>query len=132
MPKRPITESGLTVSEWSFQRKLITGVIVICLLAILTSGASLVASPVLIANMAGLATGEGRNLTGARALQLAGMNAIADIQACLLAGGKQFAPAARAGSSLVRDLATNLRPRMTDPEGRALLDAVLAAEQAHR
>jgi len=38
MPKRPITESGLTVSEWSFQRKLITGVIVICLLAILTSG----------------------------------------------------------------------------------------------
>jgi signal transduction histidine kinase/CheY-like chemotaxis protein len=120
------------VPEWSFQRKLITGVIVVCMLAILTSAASMFASRMLIANMANVATGEGRDLADARALQLVGVRNIADVHACLLTGGREYAPAARAGSSLVRDLVTRLQTRITDPKGRTFLDGVLAAERAHQ
>ena len=120
------------MSDWSFQRKLITGVIVICMLAILTSGASLFASRVLIANMERVSAGEGQDLADARALQLIGVKNIADVQACILTGGREFAPAARAGSTLVRDLVARLQLRTTDPEGRSLLDHVLAAERAHQ
>ncbi len=120
------------MAEWSFQRKLITGVILVCLLAILTSVGSLFASRVLIANMANVATGEGRDLSDARALQLVGVRNIADVHACLLTGGREFAPAGRAGSAVVRDLTGQLRARTMNPEGRVLLDAVLAAERAHQ
>ena len=40
------------MGEWSFQRKLISGVILICLLAIMTSAGALFASRFLIANLA--------------------------------------------------------------------------------
>ena len=120
------------MSEWSFQRKLITGVIAICLLAILTSGATLFASRTLIANMATGSAGEGRAVAEAKALQLVGVKKIADVQACLLTGGREFAPAAREGSFRVRELAQRLRSRITDPAGGALLDGVLAAERAHQ
>jgi signal transduction histidine kinase/ActR/RegA family two-component response regulator len=120
------------VSEWSFQRKLITGVIVICLLAILTSGASMFASRILIASMTRVSAGEGQDLSDARALQLIGAKNIADVRACLLTGGGEYAPAARAGSSLVRDLVARLQTRTTDPEGRSLLDGILIAERAHQ
>ena len=118
--------------EWSFQRKLITGVIVICLLTILTSAASLFASRVLVANMAKIASGEGADLGDAKALQLLGVRTIADVRACLFSGGKEFAAAARASSSRFRELAEHLRGQITDVEGRALLDRVLAAESAHQ
>ena len=36
------------------------------------------------------------------------------------------------GSTLVRDLVARLQLRTTDPEGRSLLDHVLAAERAHQ
>jgi signal transduction histidine kinase/ActR/RegA family two-component response regulator len=120
------------VPEWTFQRKLITGVIVICMLAILTSAASLLASRILIANMASVATGEGQDLADARALQLIGVKNIADVRASLLAGGQEFVPEARAGGSQVRDLVARLQTRITDPEGRSLLDDVLVAERAHQ
>ncbi len=119
------------VAEWSFQRKLITGVIGICLLAILTSAASMVASRILIANMTNVATGEGQALTVAREMQLLGVKNIADVHASLLTGGREFAPEARAGSAQVLGLARRLRTHITDPEGIALLERVLVAERAH-
>jgi signal transduction histidine kinase/ActR/RegA family two-component response regulator len=120
------------VPEWSFQRKLISGVIVVCLLAILTSGASMFASRVLISGMADVATGEGQDVADAKSLQLIGVKNIADVQACLLTGGRQFAPAARAGSALVRDLVTRLQGRLADPEDRALLEKILTTERAQQ
>jgi signal transduction histidine kinase/CheY-like chemotaxis protein len=120
------------VAEWSFQRRLITGVIVICLLAIITSGASLFTSRILIANMTNVATGEGRDLADARALQLIGVKNIADAHACLLTGGKEFAPAARAGSSEARELIARLQLRISDPEGRSLLDKVATTERSYQ
>jgi len=109
---------------------LITGIIVICLLAILTSVASLVASRLLIANMTNVATGEGRDLADARALQLVVMKDIADVHSCLLTGGTEFAPAANAGSSMVRDLVAQLQTRLTGTEDLALLDHVPVTDRA--
>lgn len=129
--KHPLPKSGPAVAEWSFQRKLFTGVILICLLAILTSAASLIASRSLIANMAAIETGEGRNLSEARALQLAGVKQVSDVQACLLTGGREFAPAVHGGSALVRDLLTRLESKIADPGGRSLIEHVRIAEQAH-
>jgi signal transduction histidine kinase/ActR/RegA family two-component response regulator len=130
--KQPLPKSGPAVAEWTFQRKLFTGVTLICLLAILTSAASLIASRSLIANMANIEAGEGRNLSDARALQLAGVKQISDVQACLLTGGREFAPAVHGGSALVRDLLTRLESRVMDPGGRSLIDHVRIAEQAHQ
>ena len=58
------------MAEWSFQHRLISGVIVICLLAILTSVASLFTSRNLIANITKVATGEGRDLVEAFAKRM--------------------------------------------------------------
>jgi signal transduction histidine kinase len=120
------------VPEWSFQRKLITGVIVICLLTIATALGSLFASRLLISNLTQLAAGEGRDLADARAMQLVGNQNIADVHACLLTSGREFAPAARAGSAQLRVMASRLELRTTDPRDRALIDSVLAIESAHQ
>jgi signal transduction histidine kinase/ActR/RegA family two-component response regulator len=119
------------VSTWSFQTKLTTGVILICVLVLLTTVVSLFASRSLISNMTKVTSGEGQDLADARALQLIGLKNIADVRACLLSGGKEFTPAARTGSARARDLVERLQGQITDPEGRALLVSVLAAEQAH-
>ena len=119
------------MSNWSFQRKLTTGVILICVLNILTTGVSLYASRSLISNMTKVTSGEGRDLADARALQLIGLKNIADVHACLLTGGTEFTPAARAGSERARDLVKRLQTQITDPEGRALLISVMAAELSH-
>ncbi len=118
--------------EWSFQRKLIGGVMLICLLAIMTSAGSLFTSRLLISNMSRVAAGEGQDLAGARTLQLAGLQEIADVHASLLPGGAAFLPAAAAGSRRVREGAERLRESVTHASGRALLDSVLAAERAHQ
>ena len=115
--------------EWTFQRKLITGVIAICLLAILTSAASLFASRVLIVNTDVLSNGVGQDLQDAKDLQLSGIKKIADVRACLLTRSVSFESAARAGSSRVRELAAVLRSRVGDPEVRLLLDRVLNMER---
>jgi len=120
------------VAEWSFQRKLISGVILICLFAILTSAASLFASRVLIASMSRVATGEGLVLSDAKTLQLIGVKTIGDVQACLLTGGRSSAPAVRAGTSQAEELVNRLRPRITDPEGRGLLEQVVTAAHEHQ
>ena len=126
-----ITEGGSAVTEWSFQRKLITGVVVVCMLAIMTSTLSMYTSRVLIANMEKVATGQGQDLSDARALQLIGVTNIADVRACLLTGGREYAPAVRVGSSQVRELVERLQARAADPEDRSLLNDVLIAERLH-
>ncbi len=104
----------------------------ICLLAILTSAATLFTSRVLTANMSQAASGIGHDLADARELQILGLRSIADAHACLLTGGKKFASSAQSGSSLVRDAAARMQSQMPDPRARALLARVLAAEEAHR
>jgi signal transduction histidine kinase/CheY-like chemotaxis protein len=120
------------VAEWSFQRKLITGVIAICLLAILTTCASLFASRVLIANMDLLTSGASQDFEDARALQFAGVQKVADARACLLTGGTEYVTEVRDGSARVRDLSARLETRMTDRESRALLEGFLSAERRHQ
>ena len=120
------------MQEWSFQRKLISGVILISGLAIATSAGSLFVSRMLISNTTLMETGAGLNLADARAIQLAGVRNIAASHACLLTGGLRFARAAEAGNSMVRDQAERLRKRVSDPVGLALLDSVLANQSAHQ
>lgn len=117
--------------EWSFQRKLISGVIVICLLAIVSSGASLVASRMLVATVESAATGEVTVLEDARALQRIGVAYISNVHDFLIAGGEGRASAAKAGGALLRDQAGRLRARITTAEGRRLLDEILAAQRDH-
>jgi len=88
-------------------------------------------SRVLIANMEKVATGQGQDLSDARALQLIGVTNIADVRACLLTGGREYAPAVRVGSSQVRELVERLQARAADPEDRSLLNDVLIAERLH-
>ncbi len=119
------------VPEWTFQHKLISGVIGICLLAILTSAISLYASRVLVANMAVISDGVGKDLQDAKDLEVAGIKKIADVRACLLTRSVSFESAARAGSSRVRKLAARLQSRVGDPEVRLLLDRVVSTERFH-
>ena len=104
--------------EWSFQRKLISGVILICLLAMVTSAGALFASRVLVANMSQSEVGAGRDLADARAIQFAGIRNIAAARACLLTGEPRLARATLAGSLLVRDQAGSLRTRVPMASGK--------------
>ena len=117
--------------EWSFQRKLITGVIVICLLAILTSVASLFASRIVVDNMNTMAFGAGREVEDAKALQLMGIQKLADARACLLSGGRDYTVAARKGSAELRALIARMKSQLPDSETRVLLDNVSLAEASH-
>ncbi|MEO5988581.1 MAG: ATP-binding protein [Candidatus Eisenbacteria bacterium] len=119
------------MSEWSFQRKLTTGVILICVLAILTSVTSLFASRSLIVSIATVSRGEGQDVSDARALHLIGAKNIADSHASLLTGESGFAAAAQAGNARAREIIARLKSRTLDSEGRALLDSVAGAERAH-
>jgi signal transduction histidine kinase/ActR/RegA family two-component response regulator len=120
------------LSEWSFQRKLTSGLILICLLAIVTSVGALFASRVLISSLSQADGGAAQTLAEAKAIQLAGVRNIAISHACLLTGGARFVRMAQAGSTLVHDQSQLLRARLLEPAGRALLDSVLAAEAAHQ
>jgi hypothetical protein len=85
------------LSEWSFQRKLTSGLILICLLAIVTSVGALFASRVLISNMSQADGGAAQTLAEAKAIQLAGVRNIAMSHACLLTGGARFVRMAQGG-----------------------------------
>jgi signal transduction histidine kinase/ActR/RegA family two-component response regulator len=120
------------VSEWSFQGKLITGILMICLLAILTSAASLFTSRILISNTARVASGENRELADARALQLAGVRYIADARARLLTSASTHTLTSLDDAEKLRERVTRLQSTMTDPQGRALLGDVIVAQTAHQ
>ena len=104
----------------------------ICVLAILTSIASLIASQLVIANISKVVTGDGRVLAAARQLQVAGLEDIAEADSFLLSGDVRRARAAGAASDKVRALAASLRHRLADSPSRKLLDEAVVAERVHR
>jgi signal transduction histidine kinase/CheY-like chemotaxis protein len=120
------------VPEWSFKRKLISGVIVICLLAVVSSGVSLFASQMLVGRVETAATGEVEDLEDledARSMQVIGVRYVANSNKTLLAGGPEFASSVRDGSALLRARAGDLRARVTGPNARSLVDEILAAQR---
>jgi signal transduction histidine kinase/CheY-like chemotaxis protein len=115
--------------RWSHQHTLNAGLIVIALLAILSSGASLYASKVLVTNMAALAIGEVRSLSDSRELRLLVLQEISDASAFLLSGDELYARASRSGSASVRDRIAHLQRHITDAGARSDLDRVENAER---
>jgi len=120
------------VFNWSFQRKLTISLVLVCVLAVVTSVGALVTYRVLIASLSQADGGAAADLADARAIQLSGVRNIASVHASLLSGGSRSARMAQAGSAQVHDQAERLRAHITDPTGRALLDSVLVAESAHQ
>jgi signal transduction histidine kinase/ActR/RegA family two-component response regulator len=116
------------LGKWSHQHTLNTGLIVIGLLAILSSGASLFASKVMVQDMAALAIGEVRDLSESQALRVSGYQEISDASASLLTGEEAYARAARSASAAVRDRVALLETQILDNEGRSLVDRIQAAE----
>ncbi len=117
--------------ERSFQPKIITGVILVCLLAIMTSAGTLFASRYLIANLAQVSAGEGADLDAARRLELLGTRNIADAHALLLSATRNDSASVLAGSRRIREAIARMMLQMEDPEDQALLERVALAEQAH-
>jgi signal transduction histidine kinase/ActR/RegA family two-component response regulator len=120
------------VPEWSFQRRLITGIGVICMLVVFTSIASLFTSRVLVSRMTELATGEGQELANVRELQVAGLELVADAHGCLVTSSREGAMQERADSFRVRDLLRRMRSGASVPATGALLDRVDVAEREHQ
>jgi len=117
------------MARWSQQHTLYTGLIVIGLLVIMSSGASMFASTVLVQDMTVIANHEVGELADSKALRLIGLREVSDAGASLLTGEVQYARAARSGSGVVRDRLTRMASRMTDRQGRLLLDGVQVAER---
>ena len=115
--------------RWSYQHTLNTGLIVIGLLAIVSSGAALLASTILVRDMAALVAGEARGLSDSQSVRLLGLREVADANAALLTGEEHYARAARAGSAVVRDRLGRLKTQIAGREGRSVLDGVEVAER---
>jgi len=120
------------MARWSIQQKLNTGLIAIGILAILSSGASLIASKFLVQDMATLAVHEVRDLADSQALRLIGLQEISDASASLLTGEEPYIRAARSRSAALRDRVARLAPQMADREGRLLLGRVQTAEREYQ
>ena len=114
--------------RWSQQHTLTTGLIVIGLLAILSSCASLFASKFLVQDMAALAVGEVRDLSHTEALRLTGLREIAAANAALLTADEGFAREARSRSTALREQSARLQARIADRQGLAGVTRVQAAE----
>lgn len=115
--------------KWSYQQTLNTGLIVIGLLAIVSSGASLFASKILVQEMATVALAEVQDRSGSQALRVDGFRAVSDAGASLLTGEESYARAARSGSAAVRQRATQMRAQIVDVEGRSMIDRILVVER---
>ena len=114
--------------RWSRQYTLRTGLIVIGLLAILSSGASLFASKILVQQMAALAIGEVRDLSGSQTLRVLGLREVSDASAALLTGDERYTRAAREGSAAVQNRVASLQTQIVDREGSLLAGRVRTAE----
>ena len=110
--------------RWSRQHTLNTGLVVIGLLAILSSGASLIASRVLIHDMARLSADEGRGPDPLQVVRLAGLREISAVSLALLTGQAQHAQAAGALSANLRVEVARLRTQTTEPGIGSLLDRI--------
>ena len=115
--------------KWSQQHTLNAGLIVIALLAILSSMASLFASKGLVQDMAALAVGQRRELVDTQALRLIGLREVSDANAALLTGEEPYARSSRSGSATLRARADRLQAGLTGPEGRLLLDRIRTTER---
>lgn len=118
--------------RWSQQFTLNVGLIVIGLLAVVSSGASLVASKYLAHDMAAIAVDGAHNVSDSRTLRLSGLHEIADASTALLTGEARYARAARSWSLAVRAGAARLQTRIADPEGRFLVGRVQATERDYQ
>jgi len=118
--------------RWSQQFTLNVGLIVIGLLAVVSSGASLVASKYLAHDMAAIAVDGAHNVSDSRTLRLSGLHEIADASTALLTGEARYARAARSWSSAVRAGAARLQTKIADPEGRFLVGRVQATERDYQ
>jgi signal transduction histidine kinase/ActR/RegA family two-component response regulator len=120
------------MTTWSQPSKLKAGLIVIAVLAILSSGLSFLASRSLIRSMATPATSGADLLAGSQALRFAGLGEVSGASASLLTGEEQYARAARSGSDLVRDRLARLGKQAVDPEGHSLLERIQTTEGEYR
>ena len=118
--------------RWSQQHTLNTGLIVIGLLVVASSGASLFASRALVRSQSALVLDEARGLSESRELRRAGLQEVSDVSASLLTGDDPFAQDARAGGARVRDHLARLKARITDPEGLHFLEQVRVAERDYQ
>lgn len=117
------------MGKWTHQYTLNIGLVVVGLLAILNSGASLFASKILVQDMAALAIGEVRGLSDSRTLRLIGLREVSDASAALLTGEERYARAARSGSTAVRDRAARLETQIVDRGGISLVHRIQVAER---
>ena len=113
---------------WSRQHTLNTGLIVIGLLAILSSGASLFASRVVVHDMAKLTAEQARDPGQLQAVRLAGLREISAVSTALLTGEAQDVRAAGALSANLHEQVARLRTQTTDPEIGSYLDRVERAD----
>jgi signal transduction histidine kinase/ActR/RegA family two-component response regulator len=120
------------VAAWSFQRKLIAMLLLIGLLAVISSGATLVISRLIVGRVDKVAASQTQALTDSRQLQLSGIRKILDARAWVLTGDAGYVIAAKSGSAAMRDQIASLRGRIKDSPGRALLDRVEDAERQHQ
>jgi signal transduction histidine kinase/CheY-like chemotaxis protein len=118
--------------RWSRQHTLNTGLIVIGLLAILSSGASLFASRVLVRDMAKLPPEQGRDPSQHQAVRLAGLREISAVSTALLTGQAQDARAAGVLSANLHEQVTRLRTQTTDPAIGSFLDRVERADREYQ
>jgi len=120
------------MSKWAMQHTLNAGLIVIGLLAILSSGATLFASRILVQNMAALGVHEAQDLADTRALRLVCLQEIADASGALLTGDQQYARAAATGSAAARGALARLKTQIVDGEGRFHVERIEAAERDYQ
>jgi signal transduction histidine kinase/ActR/RegA family two-component response regulator len=120
------------MAKLSYRLTLNSGLVVIALLAILSSGASLLASKILVQRTAALAIGEVRDLADSQALRLIGVREVADARAYLLTAEEQYAQAARSGSAALRARVARLKARIEDREGRSLIDRIQMVERDYQ
>jgi signal transduction histidine kinase/ActR/RegA family two-component response regulator len=120
------------MAGWSFRRTLVTGLILMGLLAILSSVASLLASRILVASMEQAATDVVQDLTEAEKLQVLGARKVADARAYLLTGEEEYGRETRAGSAAVRERIRRLVTRVPTQEARELLARIDQTEREHQ
>ncbi|HEU4334427.1 MAG TPA: ATP-binding protein [Candidatus Eisenbacteria bacterium] len=118
--------------KWSQRHTLNAGLIVIGLLVIASSGASLFASRSLLRTQSAVVMDEARGLSESLDLRRAGLQEVSDVSASLLTGEDLFARDARAGGARVRDRLARLKARVTDPKGLHFLEQVRVAERDYQ
>ncbi len=117
------------MARWSYHLTLNAGLIVIGLLAILSSGAALLASTSLVQEMATLAENDVRDLAASQATRLVGLREVADATAHVLTGDESYAAAAREGATAMRNRLERMEAQLRDPAGRNLVGEVRRAER---